>query len=287
MIQWPHGKRLALMLSFDIDAETLWLTRNPINAHHPVHLSRGLYSVKQGIPRILRLLDSEGVPATFFTPAYTAELHPDVIRAIAAEGHEISYHGWLHESYPDYERENALMEKAERIFEEIIGRKPCGVRIPDGFVYEFHKKLWLDRGYIYSSNWRDSDGPFLHRLDGKTVPLVELPKDGIVDDTSYDMYTIQAPEHHYLRSGREMVGIWMDEFDGLAEEGRMMNFVMHPQFIGHPQYVRALRSFIRYAKDNGAWIATDEAAARWYLAQNGFPGGETRGQYDKNTGNEG
>ena len=37
-----------------------------------------------------------------------------------------------------------------------------------------------------------------------------------------------------------VVGIWMDELDGLAEEGRMMNFVMHPQFIGHPQYVRAV-----------------------------------------------
>ena len=39
-----------------------------------------------------------------------------------------------------------------------------------------------------------------------------------MDDTSYDMYTIQAPEHHYLRSGREMTGIWMEEFDGLADE---------------------------------------------------------------------
>lgn len=193
-----------------------------------------------------------------------------MIRCIAGEGHEISYHGWLHESYPDYDRENALMEKAETIIEGITGKKPCGTRIPDGYVYDFHLQLWLDRGYIYSSNWRDNDGPFLHKIDGKTVPIVELPKDGIVDDTSYDMYTIQAPEHHYLRSGREMVGIWMDEFDGLAEEGRMMNFVMHPQFIGHPQYVRALREFIRYAKDNGAWIATDEDVARYYLSRNGF-----------------
>lgn len=274
-MEWPQGKRLALMLSFDIDAETLWLTRNPVNAHHPVHLSRGRYGVKQGIPRILRMLEGEGVRATFFTPAYTAELHPEVIRCIAGEGHEIAYHGWLHESYPDYDRENALMEKAEGILEEIVGKKPCGVRIPDGYVYDFHLRLWLERGYIYSSNWRDRDGPFLHQIDGKTVPVVELPKDGIVDDTSYDMYTIQAPEHHYLRSGREMTGIWMEEFDGLAGEGRVMNFVMHPQFIGHPQYLRALRDFVRYAKDNGAWIATDEEVARYCLEREGFGAGGT------------
>ena len=270
-MQWPNGKRLALCLSFDIDAETLWLTRNPINYHHPVHISRGRYSVKQGIPRILRLLESEGVHATFFTPAWTAEHHPDVIRCIADQGHEISYHGYLHEVCDTYDKENALMQKAEDIISGITGKRPIGDRAPDGYVYDFHMQLWLDRGYIYSSNWRDNDGPFLHTLNGKTVPIVELPKDGIVDDTSYDMYTIQHPEHYYLRSGREMVCIWMDEFDGLAEEGRMMNFVMYPQFIGHPQYIRALREFIRYAKDNGAWIATDEQVARYYLSRNGFP----------------
>ena len=267
---WPNNKRLALMLSFDIDAETLWLTRNEINKNHPANLSRGLYSVKQGIPRILRMLEEENQHATFFTTAYTAELHPEVIKCIAACGHEIAYHGYLHEVYDTYEKENALMAKAENIIKGLTGRQMVGQRSPDGFIYDFHLQLWLDRGYIYSSNWRDNDGPFLHKINGKTVPIVELPKDGIVDDTSYDMYTIQAPEHHYLRSGREMTGIWMEEFDGLADEGRMMNFVMHPQFIGRPGYVRALRDFIRYARDNGAWICTDEQAARWVLAQNGF-----------------
>ena len=73
---WPNNKRLALMLSFDIDAETLWLTRNPINQSHPANLSRGRYAVKQGIPRILRMLEEENLHATFFTTAYTAEIHP-------------------------------------------------------------------------------------------------------------------------------------------------------------------------------------------------------------------
>ena len=106
---WPNNKRLALMLSFDIDAETLWLTRSEINKNHPANLSRGLYSVKQGIPRILRMLEEENQHATFFTTAYTAELHPEVIKCIAACGHEIAYHGYLHEVYDTYEKENALM----------------------------------------------------------------------------------------------------------------------------------------------------------------------------------
>ena len=266
---WPDNKRMALLLSFDIDAETLWLTRNDINERHLVHMSRGLYATKQGLPRILKMLQEENLKATFFTTAYTAEIHPDIIRYIAEQGHEIAYHGYMHEVKDTYEEENALMDKVDAIFRKLTGKRPVGVRMPDGIIHDFHKKLWLDRGIIYSSNWRNNDGPFLLDLDGKKIPIVELPKDGIVDDTSYDMYTLQHPEHYYLRSGREMVQIWQDEFDGLAEEGRMINFVMHPQFVGRPGYVRALRSFIHYAKENGAWITTDEACAKHVLQQLG------------------
>lgn len=267
---WPDNKRMALCLSFDIDAETLWLTRNEINARHLANMSRGLYATKQGLPRILRLLAEEGLKATFFTTAYTAEIHPEIIQYIAAQGHEIGYHGYLHEVKDTYEEESALMDKVDAIFRKLTGKRPVGVRMPDGIIHDFHKRLWLERGIIYSSNWRNNDGPFLLDLDGAEIPIVELPKDGVVDDTSYDMYTLQHPEHYYLRSGREMVKIWQDEIDGLAEEGRMLNLVMHPQFIGRSGYVRALRDFLRYAAANGVWIATDEQVARHVLAQKGY-----------------
>ena len=267
---WPDKKRIALCLSFDIDAETLWLTRNDINAKHLVHLSRGLYATKQALPRILKMLDEEQLKATFFTTAYTAEIHPEIIKYIADQGHEIGYHGYMHEVKDTYDEENALMDKVDNIIRSLTGKRSVGVRMPDGIIHDFHKQLWLDRGIIYSSNWRNNDGPFLLEIDGKKIPIVELPKDGIVDDTSYNMYTLQHPEHYYLRSGREMVQIWKDELDGLADEGRMLNFVMHPQFIGRPGYLRALRDFIHYAKENGAWIATDEQVAKHVLAQCGY-----------------
>ena len=37
---WPDNKRIALLLSFDIDAETLWLTRNDINERPVVFMPR-------------------------------------------------------------------------------------------------------------------------------------------------------------------------------------------------------------------------------------------------------
>lgn len=267
---WPDGKRIAIMLAFDIDDELLWLLRNEENKNHITNQSRGRYSTLQGVPRILKLLKEEGVKATFFTPAWIAEKHPEVAQAIHEQGHEIGYHGWMHEAKETYEEEKALMEKCDEIFRNLIGVAPVGHRAPEGDIFDYSLGLWHERGYIYSSNWRNSDGPFVHELNGKKIPLVELPKDSIFDDTAYDFYTECEPQRFGMRSGREMCQVWKDEFDALAEEGRMINFVLHPQFMGRPGNIRPFRELIHYMKENGAWFATNEETARYVLKHEGM-----------------
>jgi urease beta subunit len=43
------------------------------------------------------ILDRRQIGATFFVPGFTAERHPDAVRAIRDAGHEIAHHGYLHE----------------------------------------------------------------------------------------------------------------------------------------------------------------------------------------------
>ena len=52
---WPKGARCAVMLTFDFDAETLWLARDPKTADSPGVMSQGRYGAKVGVPRLLRL----------------------------------------------------------------------------------------------------------------------------------------------------------------------------------------------------------------------------------------
>jgi polysaccharide deacetylase family protein (PEP-CTERM system associated) len=47
--------------------------------------------------RILRLLTEFEVQATFFVLGWVAERHPELVREIAAAGHEIATHGYAHE----------------------------------------------------------------------------------------------------------------------------------------------------------------------------------------------
>ena len=47
-------------------------------------------------PQLLDMLDQYGIPATFFLLGKQAELHPDIVRRIVAEGHEIGNHSYSH-----------------------------------------------------------------------------------------------------------------------------------------------------------------------------------------------
>ena len=272
MMNWPDNKRIAVMMAFDLDAETMWTTHGDGSTAHMTNLSRGAYGPKQGVPRILDMLDSHQVKATFFIPGVVAEHYPEVVKEIARRGHDIGFHGYLHEesTKTTYEQEDATMHRSEKIIYDLTGQKIAGHRAPGGVIHDYSLRLFLEHGYIYSSNWRDSDGPFLHQIDGKTVPLVELPKDSIFDDTAYDFYTDAAPERYGLKSPDEMFEIWKEEFDSLAVEGRMINFVLHPQFVGRASRVQMLSRLIGYMKSHDAWLDTNRAVASWVLKETGF-----------------
>src|SRR5687768_15002302 len=85
---WPNGARVAVGLSFDVDNATATLSTG--NLDYEI-LSRGEYGAVDGLPRILRILDRQQVPSSFFIPAASAVLHPKVITDIqgAKQQHEI------------------------------------------------------------------------------------------------------------------------------------------------------------------------------------------------------
>ncbi len=92
--RWKDGARCAVALSFDSDHETIELRFGGASYGK---MSQGQYGARKGTPRIMRLLERHGVPATFFMPAVSALLHPNEARAVGANGHELGIHSWIHE----------------------------------------------------------------------------------------------------------------------------------------------------------------------------------------------
>jgi len=110
---WPNGARVAVGLTFDVDNVSPSLANGNVLVDV---LSRGEYGAIDGLPRILRLLDKYQLPGTFFVPAVSQLMHPQIIPSIMAAGrHEVGVHGWIHENLPalnDPAAEQRLLNQA-------------------------------------------------------------------------------------------------------------------------------------------------------------------------------
>ena len=92
--------------------------------------------------RLLRILEEAGTRATFFILGYVAEQHPEIVREIAAAGHEIGTHGYSHtliyQQSPDLFR--GEMGRAIKLLEDITGQGVLGHRAP--FFSITRDSLW-------------------------------------------------------------------------------------------------------------------------------------------------
>ncbi len=161
-------KGFPVLLSFDLDAETMWTARDPKNVERPILMSQGAYGWKVGVPRILEVLDRYGLKVTFFIPGLVMEQRPAVIEQIMKGGHEIAHHSWSHawivNLTPAQEREE--MEKGIDIIQRVTGRKPVGYRSPAAEFSAITLKLVQEYGFGYSSNYFDDDSPSSSRSRG-------------------------------------------------------------------------------------------------------------------------
>src|SRR6185312_11448531 len=126
MGRWKDGAQCAVMLTFDVDAETLWLAGDLTNLDKPGLLSMGTYGARVGVPLILDLLKENNLSATFFVPGWTAETHGDMIRVVYDKGHEIGHHGYLHEEPTQLsrEREEDVLRQGLFALRAVTGEDP-------------------------------------------------------------------------------------------------------------------------------------------------------------------
>jgi peptidoglycan/xylan/chitin deacetylase (PgdA/CDA1 family) len=266
MSVWPDSKKMAVVLSFDLDAESLWIARDPKNLDRPVTLSQGEYGPRMGVPRILRLLKKYDLKATFFVTGWAMEHYPKVVEEIVANGHEVGHHGYHHEWLDNVslDEEKSIMAHGISLIKEFVSEGPFGYRSPSWEFTSNTIRLLRDNRFKYTSNMMNSDLPYLHRLDGVEIPLVEVPVSWVMDDAPYFLYstrlmgrTITDPMHVY--------SIWEQEYSGFYEEGLCFVLTMHPQIIGRPSRIAMLEKLIRRMRsDPGVWFAQgSEVADHW------------------------
>ena len=264
---WPGGARVAVLLSYDVDNETVQGLRTGDISVGP--LSQGQYGSRRALPRVVELMDRENVPSTFFFPAWSLKIAPEQADLINASGmHEIGVHGWIHElnTVLDRETEERLLRQAVDEIERISGVRPVGYRAPSWNHSPNTLEIVLDMGLLYESSLMADDRPYELMLHGEPTGMVELPVEWILDDAP-----LFNPRGNSYMNPRDVMQVWIDEFDMAWEEGTMFLLTMHPHVIGHRSRIVALAGLIDHMQAKGdVWFGTHEEAARWVREQAGM-----------------
>ncbi|MFC5337076.1 polysaccharide deacetylase family protein [Leucobacter denitrificans] len=280
-LQMPEGKRLAISLSPDFDAHSVWI--GTFRTSSQSALSRGEFGAEVGAPRLLETFARYGITTTWCIPTHTMQTFPERVAAVVDAGHEVAAHGVWHEYVPKLEldEERRLMELQLNLHEKHIGRRPRGYRSPALDITDNTLSVLEEFGLEWDSSLMGRDfEPYHPRLVtsidleqgnsfGKPSSVLEIPVSWGLDD---------FPELELLKgnatqqSNEAVFQRWKDAFDFAYERcpGGIATWTLHPQTIGRSYNLLMLERFIEYMQSHeGVWFPTlSEVVDAWRTDDN-------------------
>jgi polysaccharide deacetylase family protein (PEP-CTERM system associated) len=150
----PHQK---ILNGLSVDLEDYFHVEAFADRIHPDTWAKYPSRVVANTRRVLEIFQESGARATFFVLGLVAEQEPALVREIAAAGHEVGCHSYLHRRVfkltPQEFREDT--RRARGIIEDAAGVKVAGYRAPTFSISE--KSLWAleilaEEGFLYDSS---------------------------------------------------------------------------------------------------------------------------------------
>ncbi len=145
-------------------------------------------------PKIMALLDQEGVEATFFSIGQAVEDYPDVAKSLKASGHLIANHSYKHSAWSWLSLSYDDGARAEQAIKRTLGVCPAFFRPPHGSKSPAMLKSISDSGLktvtwdVAGDDWRltDPTGVADRVLEQVKPGSIILLHDGLNGDASAD-----------------------------------------------------------------------------------------------------
>jgi peptidoglycan-N-acetylglucosamine deacetylase len=267
--------RHIVCLTYDFDTQSGFIARGMTT---PTPLSRGEFGLV-GAQRILALLKSFGLRATWFVPGFTIESHPHACEAVVRDGHEVGHHSWAHipPAQQKREEEEADLVRANEAIARLTGRKARGYRSPAWDLSESTIDLLLAHGFLYDSSLMGADyWPYRARRGdrvelgkpygfGEETALIEMPISWSLDDyPHFEFVRTATTVLPGLQSARTVMESWLDEFRYMQKtvDWGVLTYTMHPYVIGRGYRMLAFEELVKSLLAAGAVFMTMEDAAK-------------------------
>jgi peptidoglycan-N-acetylglucosamine deacetylase len=120
-------------------------------------------------PKLLDLLATHHIKATFFVIGENVAEHPDIVARAAREGHEIANHSWSHPNLAKMSDEGVRRQlwQTDEAIKSATGTRPTLLRPPYGSITE-REKRWIHDEFGYQIVLWDVD-PYDWKRPGPAV----------------------------------------------------------------------------------------------------------------------
>ena len=265
--KWPEKKHVAVL--FDVMFEGwgagagpgMGPMGNPIKPGYQdtANIGWGQYAINNGIERLLKVYEEEGIEGSVFVSGTIMEQCPDLVKKCSDAGHEIVLHGDLQDELPIYleeEAEHRKLEKCISLMTEITGKRPVGYGSPRFTDSLKTKELLVKNGIKYSTDWLGSDLPIIHKTPAGDICL--LPFTVNVNDMPISV-RFGHPAQMYCDVLAHEFENW---FAAHPEEKIVVWVTAHAHVFGRPYGAAAFKEAMRYIKGLPyVWIAKPHEVA--------------------------
>jgi peptidoglycan/xylan/chitin deacetylase (PgdA/CDA1 family) len=266
-LRWPGGRRIAVLVSVLFEtwqegrAPSYFPRTTPLKAGTVDHggIQWGRYAANEGIWRIIRTLNTFGVPATVFCSGRSGELYPDLVREVVRSGHAVGAHGYTQDGLLCHltpQEERATIRNVLDILERTSGERPDGWVSPAYSWTEHTAGLLIGEGVRWHADGLDQSLPRRERVGDRSI--IAFPWSDFVDN-------------RVLRgSPRTFFDVYRDTFDYLYQHEPMglVHIGFHGHYGGRPlmtaMLVKALQHFARFPD---VWFPGHREMADWFSAQ--------------------
>jgi peptidoglycan/xylan/chitin deacetylase (PgdA/CDA1 family) len=276
-IKWPGDKKVAVMITIALElwSEGHWPIYAPMAASWPLpgvldthSISWSEYGAKVGVWRLLDILATRGMPATFGISGLVADRFPEAVLGVYRAGHEIAAHSYSQDIIPARldaaaERENIV--RCSNIFEKLTGSRPTGWANPRGTGTQHTDQLLAENGYQWIGDYNDEELPYVRSTAGG--PLVALMHSDFTDVRG----AMAGP-----RGYRDVHKDLLDYLLAVPESG-ILNLTIHAHVGGRPLLATMFDQILQHIQlaNDDVWIATHQQIAEHTLRSCAAPGGRS------------
>jgi peptidoglycan/xylan/chitin deacetylase (PgdA/CDA1 family) len=228
--------------------------------HDRAAMTWGHYGSRNGVWRLLKILNEHRVPSTFVSNAHSMEIAPAAVEHMLKTGHEIAAHSYTQDALMAYlspDEEKAIIQKCIGVFKKLTGAPPKGWLSPVLAPTAQTERLIAEAGFLWYGDYNNIDLPFV--VNTKGGPLVAFPHTDFAD-------------HRVLRANpRDWFEVYKDTFDYLYanEPNSLLNVTVHCHFGGRPLMAAQVDRILKYLRGfPGVWFARHDELAQWVKDNN-------------------